>query len=198
MAIAAKNKPWFAWLGVLVGAVAVLLLGVAGVESATLGLAVAASALVFCLVTLYRMVRVLGRPAIEFDLDRDGTIAAVGHKQLRDEKRRLLRAINELEFDHNMGKLSDADYEAVRHGYELRAVEVMRGLEAEPALHPDLERELVERGLIEGVAPAAKPEPEEVEEPAESSEATRACASCEGVNDRDAKFCKHCGKELAA
>jgi hypothetical protein len=141
---------------------------------------------------------VLGRPAIEFDLERDGTIAAVGHKQLRDEKRRLLRAINELEFDHSMGKLSDADYEAVRRGYELRAVEVMRGLEAEPALHPDLERELVERGLIEGVAPvAAKAEPEEAAAPAEEP-ATRTCAACDGVNDRDAKFCKHCGKGLAA
>jgi hypothetical protein len=197
--VAAKNNPWFAWLGVLVGAVAVLLLGVAGVESATLGLAVAASALVFCLITLYRMVRVLGRPAIEFDLERDGTIAAAGHKQLRDEKRRLLRAINELEFDHSMGKLSNTDYEAVRRGYELRAIEVMRGLEAEPVLHPDLERELVERGLIEGVAPAkATEEAAPAEEPAEEPGATRTCASCEGVNERDAKFCKHCGKELAA
>jgi hypothetical protein len=200
----------------LLAAAGVFGLGLAGVDPATLGLAVAAAALIFCLIALYRMVRALGRPAVEFDLERDTTVAAAGAKHLREERRRLLRAINELKFDYEMGKLSEADYKAVRHGYELRAVEVMRDLDDAAELHPELRRELQARGLSmppatdsrrdEGrfarVPPASggrvegdvdAPTPERADEGK-----TRACAACKGQNDRDAKFCKHCGKELAA
>jgi hypothetical protein len=175
----------------LLAAAGVFGLGLAGVDPATLGLAVAAAALIFCLIALYRMVRALGRPAVEFDLERDTTVAAAGAKHLREERRRLLRAINELKFDYEMGKLSEADYKAVRHGYELRAVEVMRDLDDAAELHPELRRELQARGLIEG---GDAPAPERDDDEAK----TRACAACQGQNDRDAKFCKHCGKELAA
>ncbi len=223
-----KSPRALVWtLRVLVGATGIVGLGLAGVEEATLGLAVAAAALIFCLTVLYRMVRVLGRPALEFDLERDAVFAMAGHKQLREERRRLLRAINELEFDHQMGKLSDADYKAVRHAYELRAVEVMRALEGEPELHPELRRELEARGFVgeapqppraepdeEDEAPAptkAKPEkiargpadgreqpPMPTAEGADAKPKGRACASCKGANEADAKFCKHCGKELVA
>ena len=57
-------------------------------------------------------------------------------------RRRLLRAINELKFDHEMGKLSSADYDQVRKGFELRAIEVMRQLDAGQRLHPELEKRL--------------------------------------------------------
>ncbi len=59
---------------------------------------------------MYAMVRALARPDSLAQVGRGG-----GHfsqSELREEKRRLLRAIKELEFDHGMGKLSSADFEA--------------------------------------------------------------------------------------
>ena len=49
---------------------------------------------------------------------------------LEDEKERLLTTVRDLEFEHHMGKLSDADYESLRARFELRAVEVIEELEA--------------------------------------------------------------------
>jgi hypothetical protein len=186
------------------------------IDGATLGLAVAAGALIFCLRTLYRMVSVLARPAVEYDLEQEVTMAVWGHKRLRDERRRLLRAINELKFDFEMGKLSEADYTAVRHGYEMQAVDVMRALDAEPQLHPRLVEELRKRGVLAADAKRAdeaedeeedeeeQPSPEPDDDAPAPSEATadeeaaavNVCPACDGANEADAKFCKHCGKEL--
>ncbi|MCA9706014.1 MAG: hypothetical protein KDK70_09225 [Myxococcales bacterium] len=120
------------------------------VEAATWGLVVAAAALVFTLHALYRMATVLSRPAVEVVIDQDDLGALAGVRELREERRRVLRAINELQFDYEMGKLSQEDYEKVRQGYQLRAVEVMRALDDRPALHPALEAELQRRGVRPG------------------------------------------------
>lgn len=45
------------------------------------------------------------------------------------QKRDALSAIREAELDHQMGKLSPADYEAIRAAQEQRAVEAMKALE---------------------------------------------------------------------
>ena len=185
----------------------------ATLDSATLGLVLAGVALVFCLRALYKMVSVLSRPDVTVALQQLPAAATASKRELREERRRLLRAINELKFDHDMGKLSDADYKAVRQTYELQAIEVMRALDAAPALHPDLVAELQDRGLLdeEGTASGDEAVPassidtqpaeiplSEAESESEAEAGTRACAECEGINDADAKFCKHCGKELMA
>lgn len=139
------------------------------VESATWGLVVAAAAMVFALHSLYRMATVLSRPAVEVVLEQDDVAAIAGLRELREERRRVLRAINELQFDYEMGKLSDEDYQAVRQGYQLRAVEVMRALDDRPSLHPRLEAELRRRGLLSDDAPDE--EATDAEEGAEASEA---------------------------
>ncbi|MEM9459897.1 MAG: hypothetical protein AAGF11_37320 [Myxococcota bacterium] len=136
--------------GVLVGTVVAM---GGRVEAATWGLVVAAAAMVFVLHSLYRMVTVLSRPGVEVVLEQDDVAALAGVRELREEKRRILRAINELQFDYEMGKLSDEDYQTVRQGYQLRAVEVMRALDQRPRLHPQLEQELRKRGV--SVAEAA-------------------------------------------
>lgn len=225
-----------ALLGTL-GFVAFLLF-VAGarLDAGTAGLSVAAAALVFSLATLYRMVQVLARPGRTL-APRAHELAGADRSLLREEKRRLLRAINELKFDFEMGKLSEADYTSVKQTYELRAVEVMRKLDGAAQVHPEVYALLEDRGL-EGIVPeASKPEPKteeaaeseeskgeetaepeeapKAEEASESEEAPKseeaaesddapkadaqvACAACDGMNDADAKFCKHCGKELSA
>jgi hypothetical protein len=147
------------------------------VEAATWGLVVAAAAMVFALRSLYRMATALARPPVEAVLDELDVAAYAGRRELREERRRLLRAINELQFDYEMGKLSSEDYRKVRQGYELQAVEVIRALDAESELHPRLAEELRRRGLVKEaevkpaetkVAEAKAAEAKAAEKPAEA------------------------------
>ena len=50
--------------------------------------------------------------------------------ELEEEKLALYRALRELEFDHNAGHLSDADYEGLRERYETAAAALLTGLDA--------------------------------------------------------------------
>lgn len=49
--------------------------------------------------------------------------------ELEKEKKTLLKAIKEAEFDHQMGKLSKADADAMIHTYRVRAIDVIKELE---------------------------------------------------------------------
>lgn len=203
----------FGGVVVVLGVVfAAALISGARVSSATMGLLAATGALLLCLRALYRLAGALTRPGIETVLDQEALLGVASQRELREEKRRLVRALNELAFDHEMGKLSAADYEAVKERYQLQAVEVMRALEDDRDLHPDLAAELsrlagqgdpepeAERAADEGPADTpgagAKGEPDAKAEPDAEAEAGRACASCETTNDVDARFCKQCGAAL--
>jgi len=50
--------------------------------------------------------------------------------ELEEEKTALYRALRELEFDHEAGHLSDADYEGLRERYETRAAALITDLDA--------------------------------------------------------------------
>jgi hypothetical protein len=55
----------------------------------------------------------------------------IGHSdELEREKRSLLKAIKEIEFDHHMGKMSDDDADELTRFYRARAIEVIKALEA--------------------------------------------------------------------
>lgn len=49
---------------------------------------------------------------------------------LEDEKERLVTTLSDLEFEHSMGRLSDADYRGLRRRLERRTVEILERLEA--------------------------------------------------------------------
>lgn len=49
---------------------------------------------------------------------------------LEDEKHRLLVTLQDLELEHQLGKIDDSDYEGLRAFYEQEAVRVIRALEA--------------------------------------------------------------------
>lgn len=193
-------------IAVAIGSVALALFIIlvlrARFDVATFALVLVGLALALCLRSLHRMVGVLARDTLDTVIETEGEFGGASTRELREERRRLLRAINELRFDHEMGKLSQADYDAVREGYELRAVEVMRALDAGESLHPELAARLAkvdETPVPTPVVSELAAEAEPVESPAAAPTATtRACASCDGANDPDARFCKHCGKELAA
>ncbi|MCB9705326.1 MAG: zinc ribbon domain-containing protein [Myxococcales bacterium] len=187
--------------------VGLVLFGGASVDPATVGLAFAGAMLIFALRRLYAVAVALGRP----DQLASAGLGSLSKAELRDEKRRLLRAIKELEFDHGMGKLSQADFDAVSATYKMRAIEVMRALEGEGALHPEVQA-IVDgaggaggAGEASGSAAEAAEAAEAPEAPATASEASasagaapRTCPSCQAQNDDDARFCKHCGAALEA
>ena len=62
--------------------------------------------------------------------DEDEFARAEGRRQdLLLEKRSLLKAIKEIEFDHQMGKMSDRDAAEISGLYRSRAIEVIKALE---------------------------------------------------------------------
>ena len=151
----------------------------ARLDAPTVALAAAAAALVYALGQLYAMVWALSRP---------DQVAQVGQAagsftqaELRDEKRRLLRAIKELEFDFGMGKLSRDDHDTVIATYRLRAIEVMRALEGGSSLHPELARLLAERDPAHASASAASPSPATSASPAATSAMTADPATLEST-----------------
>ncbi len=55
--------------------------------------------------------------------------ASRGRIALEDEKERLLMTLRDLELEHEMGKLSDSDYQALRQRHEADAIRVIERLE---------------------------------------------------------------------
>ncbi|HUH02854.1 MAG TPA: hypothetical protein VML75_12740, partial [Kofleriaceae bacterium] len=51
-------------------------------------------------------------------------------EELLAEKKALLKAIKEVEFDHHMGKMSDGDAGELTRYYRLRAIEVIKSLDS--------------------------------------------------------------------
>ena len=92
---------------------------------------------------------------------------------LEREKALVLRTIKELEFDRSMGKISEADFRDMSTRLRARAVALMQ----------DIER---------AQAPAASGAP------SRSDSRLIRCQTCGTNNDRDAKFCKQCGKKVDA
>ncbi len=116
-----------------------------------------------------------------------------GVDALGEEKRRVLRQLKDLEAEHALGKIDDADYETLVARYRAEAKTVMREMDREIGpLRAEAERlaheYLAKRGLRDGApAPDAAPEPA----------ADRAsCAQCGTSNESDAAFCKKCGASI--
>jgi hypothetical protein len=105
-------------------------------------------------------------------LGRLGDVAPLTESQrevLAYEKSLVLRSIKELEFDHSMKKIGEKDFQEMSARLRARAMALMQDLERAPDVR----------------VPTAKPAPR-----------ANVCAGCGTKNDRDAKFCKSCGKAL--
>jgi hypothetical protein len=119
-------------------------------------------------------------------------------------------ALREVEFDRATGKLSDADYEALRAAYTREAVAALRADDsadalatlaaADPAEAAILRyRDAIGRGAPSCAVHGPRPEPDA----AYCSECGRylagKCAHCgAAVNQLGARFCMECGESLAA
>lgn len=109
------------------------------VGGATVGLA-AVFVSTFSLVrAMARLVMSMGseESGLEFVSD-DGRSA----RAWREEKKRSLRAIQELKLDYALQKIGDRDYKSILSQYEARALAAIHALDAKSALHPELTRDL--------------------------------------------------------
>lgn len=94
----------------------------------------------------------------------------IGTRQaLEQEKALVLRSIKELEFDHAMRKVSDADFAELGGRLRARAIALIEQLDAPPP-----------RPKLVVVAERTAP----------------VCPECQTQNDGDARFCKACGTKL--
>ena len=176
------------WVRLAVGAVVLVAWGayLAVVLRVRLGLSaavlfLAGVTLLWSILWLYRSLVALATDAPVTHATRLGGAA---RRELARDKRLLLKAIKELEFDHAMGKLSDADFHDLVTRYRARAVAVLRRLDEGAVTYRALIEREVQRRL--GAAPQAT---------ADGAD-TRVCPACALKNDDDAAFCKGCGTRL--
>jgi hypothetical protein len=111
------------------------------------------------------------------DAERDALLA---------EKRELLTTIRDVQFERDLGKISQRDFERLDRRYRTRAREVLEELDHQLSPYRAKAQVLLEEAI--GAA-ASEPEPEHE---------SRACPACDQVNDADAVFCKKCAHRLIA
>jgi ribosomal protein L40E len=126
-------------------------------------------------------------------------------ERLLHEKQELLTAIRDVRMEHELGKVSDSDFERLEQNYRSRARDVLRELEEQIAPHRPAAKQLLDQalGLRSGASPAGPSGLLAVDAPISpktegSSLATGTCMRCKTRNDIDAVFCKKCGERLRA
>jgi hypothetical protein len=108
------------------------------------------------------------------------------------EKALVLRSIKELEFDHAMGKVAEADFTNISTRLRARAVALMQELDRAAA--PPVRAE-------KAALPARAAKMQKVETVAKTPEAPAAarvafCGECGAKADAGQRFCKACGAQL--
>lgn len=97
-------------------------------------------------------------------------------EELEREKRALLKAIKEIDFDRQTGKMSDADAQVMTQLYRARAIEVIKAIDEIEAgagsARDQIQRELRARLAIDGHT-ARKKAPAKATKPARSSKAKK-------------------------
>jgi hypothetical protein len=164
-------------------------------------LVLAAGALVSVIAVFWASIRTL---VGETPLSGADAYALGAPRAEEEQKRAVLRALKDLEFERSVGKISDEDYEALVAKYRAEAKRLLRLIEenAQPgrekveALVTD---RLIREGLHDGGGQAPAPEAPADRKTRKKKSArpvptTRpVCPSCGTSNDADAVFCKKCG-----
>ena len=79
-----------------------------------------------------------------------------GRAALLSEKEELLAAIRELKFEHELGKVSEGDFQRLDLRYRTRAREVLRDLDQQIAPFRAQARALLDTALVEGPPASAR------------------------------------------
>jgi hypothetical protein len=202
-----SRRPGFRWalIAALVGAVA-LTISVRGLGVGLLVLA--AMALVGSILLVWGSIQTL---AGETQLGLEEALSLAAPRAEEEQKRAVLRALKDLEYERSVGKINEEDYRELSARYREQAKQLLRELDLELAPNRarvlrQVEKRLAKEGLPvtepadyrRPVAPEPEAEPEPVPAPRTPPAPTRRCAECDVRNDLDARFCKGCGQALAA
>ncbi len=118
-------------------------------------------------------------------------------ERFEHERSLAIQGLRELEFDREMGKLADPDYESLKNGLEARALTAMQAIDE--ARKPSLVRELPP-AAVASPAESVRREPAPVLtlRPDSGSRAphVRFCPQCGTRTLKDARFCGECGAAL--
>jgi hypothetical protein len=181
-------------------------------------LTLAAGALVGVIGLLWASLRTLGgdAPLAEGLATAAAMREDVSH--LAERKRRVLRALKDLELEHSVGKIDDEDYAEISARYREQAKALLREMDVEieplrPKAEAIVRTHLEKRGLLSGkrrgenvaeregnAAPRPDDDPEVGSPPSPTISARPArlsCPHCEASNEPDATFCKKCRARLA-
>jgi hypothetical protein len=194
---------------VAIGLPLATLAGFAGVSS-LFGLApgilvLIGGGLVGVIAILWGSLRVLaGDAALPPEIEAlDAGAHTVDHLAIR--KRMLIRALKDLDNERALGKLEPEDHDALAAVARAELKDVLRRMDESLAPFRKNAEALAAAFLAQqgqGVAGAKKADAAYEAAPgapAEATGATRAgCAACGASNEPDARFCKACGKALAA
>jgi hypothetical protein len=107
-----------------------------------------------------------------------------------EQKRAVLQALKDLEYERSMGKIAEADYEELLHRYRTEAKRLLRAVDED--LAPLRAKATAYLSAHLGQDSTSKPETKPAKKPK-----TVACPSCQIENDDDALFCKKCGTKFA-
>lgn len=155
---------------------------------------------VFAAVTIYAIIRTVA-PFLEDPRDQmrlemlDEELEQI--ERLVAKKSVALQSLQDIEFDYETGKLSEEDYERLKHQHERRAVRVMRRLD-EVRGGVDMEDEIDEalQAKLEGTNGSSLASDESGDQPSSSEPAERSCPDCGAELDPDDRFCSKCGLPL--
>jgi hypothetical protein len=116
--------------------------------------------------------------------------------ELGERKRRVLRALKDLETERALGKIDAADYEMIAARYREDAKVMMRDMDQQAApARAEAERLAAEYLSRRRLAAGPGGAPTAVHSP--SGEGRRIpCPGCAASNEPDATFCKRCGSPL--
>jgi hypothetical protein len=199
------------------GPLAILLIAVVlgtlyGVQLVVLTLAAGALLLVIWL--LWSSVQAL---AGESELSFEEAFSMGTRSAEEEQKRAVLRALKDLDYERSVGKISEEDYHEYSARYRAEAKRLIRDLDENLAeARKQVEREVERRvSKLQRAADVEEPSSDKPEQTA-TVEATsspeheapvaqktarkplRECTACHIKNELDARFCKGCGAAMAA
>lgn len=116
------------------------------------------------------------------------SLSARRREELLSQRESTYSAIKELDFEHDIGNMSEEDYRELRDRYRARAISLLQGLDQVEGGQGDLE-ELIEREVL-----ARRKKQQPLQETLR--EAAPPCHQCGAPRDVGDRFCSVCGGKL--
>jgi hypothetical protein len=141
----------------------------------------------------------------EAPLSLDEALGMAAPRAEEEQKRAVLRALKDLDYERSVGKISDEDYAELSARYRQQARELLRSLDEELAPARERLARLVAERVGDPVPASTRAKKQKPAAPAKQRAASvdgdaksRSCDECSAHNELDARFCKGCGQRLAA